>query len=269
MGPYQKQLSTRLKKTSHTNYMLTKVTGWNFLKKNSSVSYREASRLKPFWHPSGKPDFLYSFHGKVVKNSVAIKSKWFWIASPTVGVWGEGTVRPSKGDSKRVMYMEKLDRFWRFKNKHHILGVHMPRTLLCGFFEVLGPWTEFLNSPWPLWRDTKPLPWIFMLGQKQQKINLLLNIHTVFELERVSFTWEDMSMTVCLCHCPGSCKGCSHSAIVTRLYKVTWASRGRRWQLPMVLEVLEVEAGSKSVCPYSKARFSWYEHVAGSYLAGK
>ena len=48
VGPYQKQLSIGLKKTSHTNYVLTKVTGWNFLKKNSSVSYREAGRLKPF-----------------------------------------------------------------------------------------------------------------------------------------------------------------------------------------------------------------------------
>lgn len=84
VGLYQKHLSTRLKKTSYSNYVLEKVTRWNFLKKDSSVSYGEASRLRPFWHPVVKPAFfLHNFHEKVVKNSVAIKPMWFWNTSPS------------------------------------------------------------------------------------------------------------------------------------------------------------------------------------------
>lgn len=39
MGLEEKHLSTWLMKNSHFNYVLEKVIGWNFLKKDSSVSY--------------------------------------------------------------------------------------------------------------------------------------------------------------------------------------------------------------------------------------
>lgn len=48
MDLFQNLLARSLRKPHTLNYVLKKVIGWNFLKKDSSVSYREAGRLRPF-----------------------------------------------------------------------------------------------------------------------------------------------------------------------------------------------------------------------------
>ena len=93
-----------------------------------------------------------------------------------------------KEDSKRVIYVGKEGRFWRLKNNKCILGVHVTSALLCGFFEALGPLTEFSNSSLTVAfgnrarNPSRGLCW----GKRGQKIILFPRIHTVFGLERVS-----------------------------------------------------------------------------------
>lgn len=84
-----------------------------------------------------------------------------------------------KEDPKGVRNVGKGGRFWRSKNSHHIPGVHVTRILLCGFFEVPCPWTEFLNSSHcGLWRQHCPSDMHVSARKKwKQKIIWSLNIH--------------------------------------------------------------------------------------------
>lgn len=222
MGLYKKCLSTGLKKTSHSNYVQRKVTEWNFLKKDSSVSYREASRLRPFWHPAVKPEFLHNFHGKVVKNSVVIKSMWFWNASP----FGWGRRPLVKGILGEWCMWKKWADFEDLKITNAFLGF-MWLELYCAV--SLKCWVLGLNFSTQLIvafgnRALTLCPGHLCWDKREQKTILFLSTHTVCALEMVSSYFGRRV------HFSVPYTRCSNSAIITSLNKITQARGGSRWQ---------------------------------------
>lgn len=131
--------------------------------------------------------------------------------------------------------------FWRFKNSQCIPGVHVTRTLLCGFFEVLCPWTEFLNSSHcGLSRQPLSLCHVcFHQEKREHKIIKYLNIHMRFGFRGAALAWRH----VCLC-CFS--KIASDPAVMSHRIMTAKRSRQREgtsdvWELleaPMILELL-------------------------------
>lgn len=121
------------------------------------------------------------------------------------------------------MHVEKVGWFWRFKNSQHILGVHVTRTLLCGFFEVQCPWKEFLNSSHcDLWHCPSAM---CVYARKREKRSLCSSTVTRVLDSEVALCLESVCVFI------GSLKIAPDTAVM--LPGTVKSRRSRRWERQM------------------------------------